>query len=129
MKNKEELAYSRALVPKYNTLYKIIIAILLVVIIVLLLVFFGIIKPNVIDKPKEEETVIDIIQDLNYEEIATEREIGKTQMKLDYIDNCSFSISYPEIGVEEIDEKILEHARELKTAFLNEYQTQLVNCV
>ena len=131
MKNKEELAYSRALVPKYNTLYKIIIVALVILIIALLLVFFGIIKPNFIDKGESGDTEITNISvslpELYYEDLSNQREIGKTQMKLDYIDNCSYSISYPEVGVEEIDEKILEHARKLKQVFLDNYQSQEEN--
>ncbi len=127
MKNREELAYSRALVPKYNTLYKIIIFVLLVVIIALLLIYFGIIRPNFIDsKESGDVQVTDLsvtLPDLYYEDLSNQREIGKTQMKLDYVENCSFSISYPEVGVEEIDEKILEHARQLKQSFLDNYQS------
>ncbi len=129
MRNREELAYSRALVPKYNTLYKVIIAILIVVIIALLLIYFGVIKPHLSSNNSGDKAVLNsnLLSELNYDDISYEREIGKTQMKIDYIDNCTYSISYPEIGVEEIDEKVLEHARTLKTAFLSEYQNSEEN--
>ena len=47
MSKKENPDFSRALVPKHNTLYKIIIVILIIVILVLLGMYFGIIKPNI----------------------------------------------------------------------------------
>ena len=122
MKNKEEPVYSRALVPKHNTLYKIIIAVLIVVILILLCIYFGLIKPNFnsnvsgeVDVVTEKQTVE--LDKLNFEGVSTDREIGKSLMKIDYIDNCSFTISYPQIGIEEIDEKIISHASELKNFF------------
>ena len=129
MKNKEEPEYSRALVPKHNTLYKIIIAVLIVVILILLGIYFGIIKPNFISNSNTSgddlSTSIPIVElgKLNFEGITADREIGKALMKIDYIDNCSFTISYPQIGIEEIDDKIINYARELKNLFLEKYQS------
>ncbi len=129
MKNKEEPEYSRALVPKHNTLYKIIIAVLIVIILVLLGVYFGLIKPNFNSATNTSgddiATSVPVVEleKLNFEGVTVNREIGKTLMKIDYVDNCSFSISYPQIGIEEIDEKIIEHASELKDFFLEQYKS------
>ena len=129
MKNKEEPEYSRALVPKHNTLYKIIIAVLIVIILILLGIYFGIIKPNFNSSLNASGESISTsiptvdLGKLNFEGVTTDREIGKSLMKIDYIDNCSFTISYPQIGIEEIDEKIINYARELKNLFLEKYQS------
>ncbi len=46
---KNNLEYSRALVPKYNTLYKIIILILVVVLALLLGLYFGAFKKDEVE--------------------------------------------------------------------------------
>ena len=129
MRNKEEPEYSRALVPKHNTLYKIIIAVLIVVILILLGIYFGLIKPNFNSSSttsgEEVQSTPQVaeLDKLNFEGVTQDREIGKALMKIDYIDNCSFTISYPQIGIEEIDDSIVNHARELKNFFLEQYQS------
>ncbi len=123
MKQKEELAYSRALVPKHNTLYKIIIAILVVVIILLICFYFALINNN--EKPSGfSGEYIDYNINLNTDDISLEREVGVTQMKIDYVDNCNYTISYPEVGIEEIDNTIYEYAKQLKNNFLNIYKSE-----
>ena len=109
MKKKDEVAYSRALVPKYNTIYKIIIFILIVIIIILVGIYLGFIKLNNSTNNEENseptETGVDV-NELIFNDNIDEFKIGKTQMKIDYIDNCTYTVSYPEIGIEEIDEEI-----------------------
>ena len=128
MKKVDEPDYSRALVPKHNTLYKIIIAVLVLVIFILLLVYFGIIKPNfdlILNTSGDSsvsENVTANLEGLNFEGVTPNREIGKTLMKIDYEDNCSYTISYPQIGIEEIDDKIVKHANDLKKFFLENYK-------
>ncbi|MBR6253481.1 MAG: polysaccharide deacetylase family protein [Clostridia bacterium] len=128
MKKVDEPDYSRALVPKHNTLYKIIIAVLVLVIFILLLVYFGIIKPNfdlILNTSGDSsvsENVTANLEGLNFEGVTPNREIGKTLMKIDYEDNCSYTISYPQIGIEEIDDKIVTHANDLKKFFLENYK-------
>ena len=125
MKEKEDIGYSRALVLKHNTLYKIIIAILILLIIAVLAFYF--IYTNS-QKTEYElgyisgETVAYYKQDTN-----PTREIGIAQMKIDYINNCSFSICYPELGIEEIDESILSHAKDLKRNFIEQYGNEEEN--
>lgn len=125
MKKKDEVAYSRALVPKYNTIYKIIIFILIVIIIILVGIYLGFIKLNNSTNNEENseptETGVDV-NELIFNDNIDEFKIGKTQMKIDYIDNCTYTVSYPEIGIEEIDEEIKKYARELKNAFIETYR-------
>ena len=120
MKKEKNLEYSRALVPSKNALYKLIIAILIVVIIALICVYLWIM--NRYNEQVTISTEDTPAYNVNKENPVLEREIGTTQMKIDYIDNCMFSISYPEVGIEEIDNTIFEYARELKQNFLNEYE-------
>ncbi len=49
--------------------------------------------------------------------------IGKAQMIIDYQDNCNWTISYPETGIEEIDEKVLFYANRLRDNFLMQYKS------
>lgn len=117
MKNKEELAYSRALVVRKK---KRIIKIF-----VLLIIFFVILTlitnlPKISNKPikQEESGEANILDDLNFMGIEIEREIGKDQMEIDYINNCTCTLSYPEIGIEEVDDEIKRIAMSLKDDFL-----------
>lgn len=121
MSKKETPEYSRALVPKHTKLYRFIIATLVIIILVLLMIFL-VVKPGIDNSSASGDQVEqEILTKLNYDDYSSEREIGKTQMKIDYIDNCSYSISYPEIGIEEIDEKVYGHVKQLKTEFLEAY--------
>ena len=43
---KKDIEYSRALVPKYNMLYKIIILILVIILAILVCLYFGLFKKN-----------------------------------------------------------------------------------
>ncbi|MBR3280493.1 MAG: polysaccharide deacetylase family protein [Clostridia bacterium] len=125
MKENEDIAYSRALVLKHNTLYKIIIAILLILIFAVATFYFVFVNVN-----KENKENIDLVYpsgDLaSYYKQDTNptREVGIAQMKIDYINNCNFSICYPEVGIEEIDESILSHAKDLKRSFIESYNSE-----
>ena len=63
MKKKEEVFYSRALVPKYNTIYKIVISILIIIIILLVGIYLGFIqlKKNEVEEVNNTETLINTI--------------------------------------------------------------------
>ena len=52
--------------------------------------------------------------------------IGKAQMMIEYGDNYSLSISYPEVGVEEIDDKILNYVNRFKLAFTSRCRNDLM---
>ena len=124
MKNKEELAYSRALVPKYNTLYKIIIAILVVIIILLVSFYIALVSNHNSNNNLFSGEKIDYDINFNTDDVSLEREVGVTQMNIDYVDNCNYSICYPEIGIEEIDNQIYDYANRLKNGFINEFKSE-----
>ncbi len=99
MKENEDLAYSRALVPRHNTLYKIIIAVLLCVIFVLVVLYFNITRTINEDISGDLYSGNPIVYNVNEEDTSLNRQVGSTLMKIDYVDNCTFSVCYPEIEI------------------------------
>lgn len=130
MSDKDKIKYSRALVPKYNTLYIVIIVILVIVVLSLIGFYFFI-----TNKKNEEElsmvtnelVAIDVpitteeYPSLIIEDKESDRQIGQAKMLMDYNQNCSYSISYPEVGIEEIDYLIYQQAIKLKDDFINDF--------
>ena len=125
MKENEDIAYSRALTLKHNTLYKIIIAVLIILIIAVLAFYF--IYVNVSKEKVELDYSSGDLVSYYKQDTNPTREVGIAQMKIDYINNCNFSICYPEVGIEEIDESILSHAKELKRSFIELYNSEAEN--
>ena len=123
MKENEDLAYSRALVPRHNTLYKIIIAVLLCVIFVLVVLYFNITRNINEDISGDLYSGNPIVYNVNEEDTSLNRQVGSTLMKIDYVDNCTFSVCYPEIGIEEIDDKIYSYVKNIKKDFINQYKS------
>ena len=121
MKKKEELAYSRALVPRKGNLYKKITICICFGLIILLVILFT-------HKCKSIENVFvsgdsaEIVERIYRTGIDTKKEVGRDTMEIDYIDNLTCSISYPEIGIKIIDNQIKMIVTGLKEKFMIKYK-------
>lgn len=72
---------------------------------------------------KKQNDKENFLNNLNFMGIEIEKEIGKDLMEIDYIDNLICSITYPEIGTEEIDSLIREIITNLKNNFILMYRS------
>lgn len=99
---------------------RIVLTIIFALLIIVMFIYFGLYffqKQVALDKERE------YIKDLNFMGIESEREIGKDLMEIDYIDNLTYSITYPEIGIEEIDTQIKDIITKLKDDFVLTYRS------
>ena len=117
MKERRELAYSRALVLKKGKIHKkTIICICFILLIIAIVVSIW--------QCETEENIgtsgdnTNILENVNFMGLDAKREIGKDLMEIDYIENLTCSISYPEIGIETVDEKIKNIITVLKDDFI-----------
>ena len=122
MKDEEELSYSRALVPKHNLLYKIIIVVLLVIIGLLIGFYFAVIAPKANEVEAESSGDKEQIVITVNEEHET-KQVGVPNIIIDYVDNCNCSVNYPEVGIEEVDSSIFKYANRLKQGFVDSFKS------
>lgn len=115
---RKELAYSRALVPKSGKMHKKVIIIIVFLLIIILTGMLTKKSHKNVSDDNQGITSGDIIDNLNFMGIEAEKEVGKDLMEIDYIDNLTCSISYPEIGIEAVDSKIREIVLTLKNDFI-----------